>query len=150
MVEFTLVAFVFFGLMFGIFEFSTIYGDKVALQHAATDAARRAAQIRVAGTALLDQSVALPKVTQQIRDEICQTYGNKLDCSKIGIAITSTENLDMGPADGQAWGRDDYVQVEITYPWQFPIVHDLIGAFGTSVPGVSGGTFHATSKLIIE
>ena len=150
MVEFTLVSFVFFALMFGIYEFATIYGDKVALEHAATDGARRAAQIRTAGTAVLDSSVAVTKVTQEIRDDVCQSYGNKLDCSKVGITITSTENLDMGPADGQAWGRDDYVQVEITYPWNFPIIHDLIGAFGTSVPGVTGGTFHATSKLIIE
>ena len=92
MVEFTLVAFVFFGLMFGIFEFATIYGDKVALDHAATDGARRAAQIRNAGTALLSSATAVTKVTQEIRDDVCQTYGNKLDCSKLAITITSSEN----------------------------------------------------------
>ena len=149
MVEFTLVATVFFAVMFGIFEMASLWGDKVALEHAASDAARRAAQLSakdiLTNKTTLNAAAAQPILEAQVRDQICQSYGNKLDCSKLGVILTSYDNPDPKLANGITWQPFDYVQVELSYPWAFPVLHDLLGS---SLAG--GGTFHAKSRTIIE
>lgn len=149
MVEFALVATVFFAVMFGIYEMGSLWGDKVALEHAASDASRRAAQLSakdiLTNKTTLNAATAQPILEAQVRDQICKTYGNKLDCSQLGVILTSYDNPDPKLANGIAWQPFDYVQVELTYPWAFPVLHDLLGS---SLAG--SGTFHAKSRTIIE
>ena len=149
MVEFALVSVVFFALMFGIYEMATVWGDKVALEHAASDGARRAAQLSAkdafTNKTTLNPTTAQPILEAQIRDQVCQAYGNKLDCSKLGVILTSYDNPDPKLANGVLWQPFDYVQVELTYPWAFPILHDVLGS-GTA----GSGMFHAKSRTIIE
>jgi Flp pilus assembly protein TadG len=130
-VEFTLCATVFFMIIFGLLKVGTIYGDYVALQHAARDGSRKGSVTR--GTGNANPAAVSSAVTTAV-----QQAGTFLDPTKMGITVTGLDsNIDP---DGTLWEPEDRVQVTVTYPWKL----DILG-----LP-VWSGTMSTTTQALIE
>ena len=130
-VEFALCATVFFMIVFGLLKVATIYGDYVALQHAARDGSRKGSVTRGTGNA---NSVSVgAAVTTAV-----QSAGTFLDPAKMGITVTGLDSHDA--PNGTLWEAHDRVEVTVTYPWKL----DVIG-----VP-IWSGTMSTTTQAIIE
>ena len=130
-VEFAICATVFFIIVFGLLQVATLYGDYVALQHAARDGSRQGSVTRGTGDAVAT-SVA-SAVTSAVRGS-----NALLDPSKIGITVTGLDS-NINP-DGTLWEAHDRVQVTVTYPWKL----DIIGVT------LWQGTMTSTTQAIIE
>ena len=130
-VEFALCATVFFMIVFGLLKVATIYGDYVALQHAARDGSRQGSVTRGTGDAVAT-SVA-SAVTSAVRNS-----NALLDPNKMGITVTGLDSHDN--PDGTLWEAHDRVQVTVTYPWTL----DVIGVT------LMSGTMSSTTQAIIE
>ena len=130
-VEFALCATVFFMIVFGLLKVATIYGDWVALQHAARDGSRKGSVTRGTGNA---NSIAVSAaVTTAV-----QNAGTFLDNAQMGITVTGLDS-NVSP-NGTLWEAHDRVQVTVTYPWKL----DVMG-----LP-VWSGTMSTTTQAIIE
>ena len=130
-VEFTLCATVFFMIIFGLLKVGTIYGDYVALQHAARDGSRKGSVTR--GTGNANPAAVSSAVTTAV-----QQAGTFLDPTKMGITVTGLDsNIDP---DGTLWEPEDRVQVTVTYPWKL----DILG-----LP-IWSGTMSTTTQALIE
>jgi Flp pilus assembly protein TadG len=130
-VEFALCATVFFMIVFALLKVATIYGDYVALQHAARDGSRQGSVTRGTGDAVAT-SVA-SAVTSAVRGS-----NALLDPTKMGITVTGLDSH-QNP-DGTLWEAHDRVQVTVTYPWTL----DVIGVT------LMSGTMSSTTQAIIE
>jgi len=130
-VEFSLCAIVFFMIVFGLLKVAVIYGDWVALQHAARDGSRKGSVTR--GTGNANATSVSAAVTTAV-----QGSGSILDSSKMGITVTGLDS-NVAP-DGTLWEAHDRVQVTVTYPWKL----DVLG-----LP-VWSGTMSSTTQAIIE
>jgi Flp pilus assembly protein TadG len=130
-VEFALCATVFFMIVFGLLKVATMYGDYVALQHAARDGSRQGSVTRGTGDAVAT-SVA-SAVTSAVRGS-----NSLLDPTKMGITVTGLDSHDN--PDGTLWEAHDRVQVTVTYPWKL----DVIGVT------LASGTMSSTTQAIIE
>jgi Flp pilus assembly protein TadG len=130
-VEFALCATVFFMIVFGLLKVATMYGDYVALQHAARDGSRQGSVTRGTGDAVAT-SVA-SAVTSAV-----QSSNSLLDPSKEGITVTGLDSHEN--PDGTLWEAHDRVQVTVTYPWKL----DVIGVT------LASGTMSSTTQAIIE
>lgn len=130
-VEFSLCAIVFFMIVFGLLKVAVIYGDWVALQHAARDGSRKGSVTRGTGNA---NSIAVSAaVTTAV-----QNAGTFLDNAQMGITVTGLDS-NVSP-NGTLWEAHDRVQVTVTYPWKL----DVMG-----LP-VWSGTMSTTTQAIIE
>ena len=130
-VEFAICATVFFIIVFGLLQVATLYGDYVALQHAARDGSRQGSVTRGTGNAV-STSVAAA-VTTAVKNS-----NALLDPSKIGITVTGLDSKDN--PNGTLWEAHDRVQVTVTYPWKL----DVIGVT------LASGTMTSTTQAIIE
>jgi Flp pilus assembly protein TadG len=130
-VEFALCATVFFMVVFGLLKVATIYGDYVALQHAARDGSRKGSVTR--GTGDANSTSVSAAVTTAV-----QASSAFLDPTKMGITVTGLDSHDA--PDGTLWEAHDRVQVTVTYPWKL----DVLG-----LP-VWSGTMSTTTQAIIE
>jgi Flp pilus assembly protein TadG len=130
-VEFALCATVFFMIVFGLLKVATMYGDYVALQHAARDGSRQGSVTRGTGDAVAT-SVA-SAVTSAVRGS-----NSLLDPAKMGITVTGLDSHDN--PDGTLWEAHDRIQVTVTYPWKL----DVIGVT------LASGTMSSTTQAIIE
>ena len=131
-VEFSLCALVFFMIVFGLLKVATIYGDYVALQHAARDGSRKGSVTRGTGNAnprrrreRRDDRGARPPARSSIPTSMC-------------ITVTGLDS-NVAP-NGTLWEAHDRVQVTVTYPWKL----DVLG-----LP-VWSGTMSTTTQAIIE
>jgi Flp pilus assembly protein TadG len=129
-VEFALCAIVFFMIVFGLLKVATIYGDYVALQHAARDGARKGSITR--GTGNANSAAVTAAVTTAVKNA-----GTFLDPAQMGITVTG---LDSTPANGTLWEPHDIVEVTVTYPWAL----DVLG-----LP-IWSGNMSTTTQAIIE
>jgi Flp pilus assembly protein TadG len=129
-VEFALCATVFFMIVFGIFKVATLYGDYVALQHAARDGVRKGSVTRGSGDAIATSVQSA--VTSAVQDS-----AGMLNKSDMTIAVTG---VDTTPANGKLWEAHDIVKVVVTYPWKL----DVMGITFAS------GTMSSTTQAIIE
>ena len=130
-VEFSLCAIVFFMIVFGLLKVAVIYGDWVALQHAARDGSRKGSVTR--GTGNANATSVGTAVTTAV-----QGAGSILDSSKMDITVTGLDS-NVSP-NGTLWEAHDRVQVTVTYPWKL----DVLG-----LP-VWSGTMSTTTQAIIE
>ena len=130
-VEFALCATVFFMIVFGLLNVATVYGEWVALQHAARDGSRKGSVTR--GTGNANSAAVSSAVTTAV-----QGAGAFLDPTKMGISVTGLDS-NVAP-NGTLWEAHDRVQVTVTYPWKL----DVLG-----LP-VWSGTMSTTTQAIIE
>jgi Flp pilus assembly protein TadG len=130
-VEFALCATVFFMIVFGLLKVATIYGDYVALQHAARDGSRKGSVTR--GTGSANSAAVAAAVTTAV-----QASGTFLDSAQMGITVTGLDS-NYQP-NGTLWEAHDRVQVTVTYPWKL----DVLG-----LP-IWQGTMSTTTQAIIE
>jgi Flp pilus assembly protein TadG len=130
-VEFSLCAIVFFMIVFGLLKVSTIYGDYVALQHAARDGSRKGSVTR--GTGNANSAAVSAAVTTAVR-----ASSSFLDPAQLGISVTGLDS-NFSP-NGTLWEAHDRVVVTVTYPWKL----DVLG-----LP-VWSGTMSTTTQAIIE
>ena len=130
-VEFALCATVFFMLVFGLLQVATVYGDYVALQHAARDGSRKGSVTR--GTGSANSASVSAAVTTAV-----QQAGTFLDPTKMGITVTGLDS--NSSPNGTLWEAHDRVEVTVTYPWKL----DVLG-----LP-VWQGTMTTTTQAIIE
>jgi Flp pilus assembly protein TadG len=130
-VEFALCATVFFMIVFGLLKVATIYGDYVALQHAARDGSRKGSVTR--GTGNANSSSVAAAVTTAV-----QQSGTFLDPSQMGITVTGLDS--NSSPNGVLWEAHDRVEVTVTYPWKL----DVLG-----LP-IWSGTMSTTTQAIIE
>jgi Flp pilus assembly protein TadG len=130
-VEFALCATVFFMIVFGLLKVATIYGDFVALQHAARDGSRKGSVTR--GTGNANSAAVGAAVTTAV-----QQAGTFLDPAQMGITVTPLDS-NYKP-NGTLWEAHDRVEVTVTYPWKL----DVLG-----LP-VWSGTMSTTTQAIIE
>jgi Flp pilus assembly protein TadG len=130
-VEFALCAAVFFMIVFGLLKVATIYGDYVALQHAARDGSRAGSVTRGTGTAV-QASVASAVTTAVLNDD------GVLSASQMGISVTGLDSHDS--PNGTLWEAHDRLQVTVTYPYKF----ELLGVT------IISGTMSSTTEALIE
>ena len=130
-VEFALCATVFFMIVFGLLKVATIYGNYVALQHAARDGSRKGSVTR--GTGSANSAAVAAAVTTAV-----QASGTFLDSAQMGISVTGLDS-NYQP-NGTLWEAHDRVQVTVTYPWKL----DVLG-----LP-IWQGTMSTTTQAIIE
>jgi Flp pilus assembly protein TadG len=130
-VEFALCATVFFMIVFGLLKVATIYGDYVALQHAARDGVRKGSVTR--GTGNANSGSVSAAVTTAVRNA-----GTFLDPAQMIITVTGRDS-NASPT-GTLWEAHDRVEVTVTYPWKL----DVLG-----LP-VWSGTMTTTTQAIIE
>ena len=130
-VEFALCVTVFFMLVFGLLKVATIYGDYVALQHAARDGSRKGSVTR--GTGNANSAAVDAAVTTAV-----QQAGSFLDPTQMGITVTGLDS--NASPNGILWEAHDRVEVTVTYPWKL----DVLG-----LP-VWSGTMSTTTQAIIE
>jgi Flp pilus assembly protein TadG len=130
-VEFSLCALVFFMIVFGLLKVATIYGDYVALQHAARDGSRKGSVTR--GTSNANPTSVANAVTTAVR-----AGSSFLNPSKMTITVTGLDS--SGSPNSVLWEAHDRVQVTVTYPWKL----DVLG-----LP-VWSGTMSTTTQAIIE
>jgi Flp pilus assembly protein TadG len=128
-VEFALCATVFFMLVFGLLKVATIYGDYVALQHAARDGARKGSVTR--GTGDADPATVRAAVITAAKGS-----GTFLDPSQMSFPNT----FDSTCPACTSWKAHDVLEVTVTYPWTL----DVLG-----LP-VWSGTMSTTTQVIIE
>jgi Flp pilus assembly protein TadG len=129
-VEFALCATVFFMIVFGLLKVATIYGDYVALQHAARDGSRKGSVTR--GTANANAASVGAAVTTAVRGASAF-----LDPNSMTITVTGKDSM---VPNGTLWEAHDRVEVTVTYPWKL----DVLG-----LP-VWSGTMSTTTQAIIE
>jgi Flp pilus assembly protein TadG len=130
-VEFSLCALVFFMLVFGLLKVATIYGDYVALQHAARDGSRKGSVTR--GTTNANPVAVAAAVTTAVR-----ASSSFLDPASMSITVTGLDS--SSSPNSVLWEAHDRVQVTVTYPWKL----DVLG-----LP-VWSGTMSSTTQAIIE
>jgi Flp pilus assembly protein TadG len=130
-VEFALCATAFFMIVFGLLKVATIYGDYVALQHAARDGTREGSVTRGTGDAV--QASVAAAVTTQVRNS-----AGILNPSDMTISVTGLDSH-LAP-DGVLWEAHDRVQVTVTYPWSLSVMGINFGS----------GTMSSTTEAIIE
>ena len=130
-VEFSLCALVFFMIVFGLLKVATIYGDYVALQHAARDGSRKGSVTR--GTGNADSTAVTNAVTTAVN-----ASSSFLSPTAMGITVTGLDS-NVAP-NGTLWEAHDRVQVTVTYPWKL----DVLG-----LP-IWSGTMSTTTQAIIE
>ena len=118
-------------IVFGLLKVAVIYGDYIALQHAARDGARKGSVTR--GTGDANAAAVTAAVTTAV-----QGSGSILDPTKMNITVTGLDS-NVAP-DGTLWEAHDRVQVTVTYPWKL----DVIGLT------VWSGTMSSTTQAIIE
>jgi Flp pilus assembly protein TadG len=128
-VEFALCATVFFMLVFGLLKVATIYGDYVALQHAARDGARKGSVTR--GTGDADPATVKAAVIAAAKNS-----GSILDPNQMAFPNTN----DATCTSCATWKAHDVLEVTVTYPWKL----DVLG-----LP-VWSGTMSTTTQVIIE
>jgi Flp pilus assembly protein TadG len=129
-VEFALCAAAFFAIVFGLLKVATIYGDYVALQHAARDGARKGSVTRGSGDAVSTS------VQSAVSSAVSDSAGI-LTKQQMGITVTG---LDSRVANGKLWEAHDIVKVTVTYPWKL----DVMGIT------FAQGTMSSTTQAIIE
>jgi Flp pilus assembly protein TadG len=130
-VEFALCAVVFFMIVFGLLKVATIYGDYVALQHAARDGSRKGSVTR--GTGNADSVAVSSAVVAAVKGA-----GSFLDPTQMTISVTGLDS-NTSP-NGTLWEAHDRVQVTVTYPWKL----DVLG-----LP-IWSGNMTTTTQAIIE
>jgi Flp pilus assembly protein TadG len=130
-VEFALCALVFFMIVFGLLKVATIYGDYVALQHAARDGSRKGSVTR--GTGDANSGAVSTAVVNAVKGA-----GTFLDPALMNITVTGLDSA--GSPDGTLWEAHDRVQVTVTYPWKL----DVLG-----LP-IWSGDMTTTTQAIIE
>jgi Flp pilus assembly protein TadG len=130
-VEFALCATVFFMIVFGIFKMATLYGDYVALQHAARDGVRIGSVTR--GTGNANQTAVTTAVTAEVKNS-----AGTLDPASMGITVTGLDSH-VSP-NGTLWEAHDRVKVTVTYPWSVNVMGLSLGS----------GTLTTTTQAIIE
>jgi Flp pilus assembly protein TadG len=128
-VEFALCATVFFMIVFGLLKVATIYGDYVALQHAARDGARKGSVTRGTGD-------AVPATVQAAVIAAAKGSGTILDPTQMLFPNT----IDSTCPGCTSWKAHDVLEVTVTYPWKL----DVLG-----LP-IWGGTMSTTTQVIIE
>ena len=84
-VEFALCATVFFMIVFGLLKVATIYGNYVALQHAARDGSRKGSVTR--GTGNANSAAVSAAVTTAV-----QQAGTFLDPTQMNITVTGLDS----------------------------------------------------------
>ncbi|MDX6631255.1 MAG: hypothetical protein QOH00_3501 [Gaiellales bacterium] len=130
-VEFALCATVFFMIVFGLLKVATIYGDYVALQHAARDGVRKGSVTR--GTGNANSASVSAAVTTAVKNA-----GTFLDPAQMVITVTGRDS--NASPNGTLWEAHDRVEVTVDYPWKL----DVLG-----LP-VWSGTMTTTTQAIIE
>jgi Flp pilus assembly protein TadG len=130
-VEFALCATVFFMIVFGLLKVATIYGDYVALQHAARDGVRKGSVTR--GTGNANSASVSAAVTTAVKNA-----GTFLDPAQMVITVTGRDS--NASPNGTLWEAHDRVEVTVTYPWKL----DVLG-----LP-IWQGTMTTTTQAIIE
>jgi Flp pilus assembly protein TadG len=130
-VEFALCASAFFMIVFSLLKVATIYGDYVALQHAARDGSRAGSVTRGTGNAV-QASVASAVTTAVLNDD------GVLSASQMGISVTGLDSHDS--PNGTLWEAHDRLQVTVTYPYKF----ELLGVT------IVSGTMSSTTEALIE
>jgi Flp pilus assembly protein TadG len=127
-VEFALCATIFFMIVFGLLKVATIYGDYVALQHAARDGARKGTVTRGTGDA----------DPQTVRDAVVAAGTGSGTFLKTSAMVFTTSDVSC-PACS-TWKAHDILQVKLEYPWTL----DVLG-----LP-IWSGTMTTTTQAIIE
>jgi Flp pilus assembly protein TadG len=112
MVEFAIVAQVFFLLVMAVYSVGLAYFDKLSLEQATRDAARKA---------VVNRSLAPAQIQQAAIDELKRSAGH-LDASKFSlITVESSPNPDV-PADTTGWDQGDVLTVTAKYPFNISIL----------------------------
>jgi Flp pilus assembly protein TadG len=127
-VEFALCATVFFMIVFGLLKVATIYGDYVALQHAARDGSRKGSVTR--GTGDADPTTVRAAVVTAAKGA-----GTLLDPNQMVISTT-----DFTCPACSTWKAHDTIEVTVSYPWKL----DVLG-----LP-VWSGTMTSVTQAIME
>ena len=109
-VEFALVAMVFFMLIFGIIDFSRFFHSWVTVQHAAREGARFGAVY--AGS----------DPTGDIKNKVIDASDGILDASNVAVGYVDVDG------DGMAIGDSVVVDVHYNYSFITPLGHFLSGA----------------------
>jgi Flp pilus assembly protein TadG len=132
-VEFSLCALVFFMIVFGLLKVATIYGDYVALQHAARDGSRKGSVTR--GTGNANQAT----VTAAVKAAVVAS-SSFLDPNPSVLVVNVTGRDSYAAPNGTLWEPHDRIEVQVTYPWKL----DVLG-----LP-IWSGTMSTTTEAIIE
>jgi len=104
-VEFSLCALVFFMIVFGLLKVATIYGDYVALQHAARDGSRKGSVTR--GTGNADSTAVTNAVTTAVK-----ASSSFLSPTAMGITVTGCkENAASRPPSAQPPISEEFERV---------------------------------------
>jgi Flp pilus assembly protein TadG len=130
-VEFALCATAFFMIVFGLLKVAVLYGDYIALQHAARDGTRKGSVTRGTGDAV--QSSVSAAVTTEVRNS-----AGILNPSDMTITVTGLDSH-LNP-DAVLWEAHDRVKVTVTYPWSVSVMGFNLGS----------GTLSSTTEAIIE
>jgi Flp pilus assembly protein TadG len=116
MVEFAVVSQIFFLLLFAIWDVGGAYFDKLSLEQATRDAARKA---------VVNRSLPTASIVAAAQAEAKKT-GSRLDSSKLTVNVTSTDNPQA--VNGIYWEQGDVVTVVATYPWRISVVGITFGS----------------------
>jgi Flp pilus assembly protein TadG len=130
-VEFSLCALVFFMIVFGLLKVATIYGDYVALQHAARDGSRKGSVTR--GTGNANQAAVTTAVTAAVKSS-----SSFLSPTDMNITVTPRDSYTA--PNGTLWEPHDRIEVTVDYPWKL----DVLG-----LP-IWSGRMSTTTEAIIE
>jgi Flp pilus assembly protein TadG len=129
MVEFAIVAQVFFLLVMAVYQVGIAYFDKLSLEQATRDAARKA----VVNRSLPPADIVTAAVTEGRR------AASHLNGAQLNFVVTSTPNPDVA-GDATAWDQGDVVNVVGTYPYNISILGIRFAS----------GTLTATTSLRME
>jgi Flp pilus assembly protein TadG len=129
MVEFAIVAQVFFLLVMAVYQVGIAYFDKLSLEQATRDAARKG---------VVNRSLAPAQIQQAAIDEGKRAAGH-LDPARLSFTVTSTPNPDV-VGDTTAWDQGDVLTVTSQYPYDITILGIRF----------KSGTLTATTSLRME
>jgi Flp pilus assembly protein TadG len=127
-VEFALVLQVFILILFLIYQGGLAWSEKLTVQQAARDAARKA---------VVNRSLPAATIQAEAIAEARRTAGN-LDQARLTVAVSGID--DTSAPNGVLWEQGDSARVTVTYPYSI------------SVPGlvVNSGTLSSTTTLRME
>jgi Flp pilus assembly protein TadG len=127
MVEFAIVAQIFLLLSFLVYQGGVAWFDKLTVEEAARDAARKAS---------VNRELTPSQIVAAAQAEARST-ASSLDQSQLRVDVTPLDNPDA--ADGVLWEQGDLVRVTVSYPFS-------VGVFGVNM----SGTLTSTTTMRME
>lgn len=146
LVEFSLVATVFFAFLFGIFDFARMFQSWITVQHSARESARYAITGRTDCDGVTSDRLAC--VVQAAEDGTLGLPNGGIGSDLVDVTVTYWEYPNYAdPAETGAGGPCDTIEVEIEYQHHFitPLVKPVMSVLGTD-PIVLRGTQRMTNE----